>query len=112
MENFHIVLIIFIIIIVCNIYMYMSNEGFTNCSSNSGMPQMVMVDSLACFPGTYWRNKSYQDMCAPVSMRRPMRMDVEGKPARLPEPRYEMVCNPDERGNRNCQMVKVYNKYV
>jgi hypothetical protein len=23
-----------------------------------------------------------------------------------------MVCNPDERGNRNCQMVKVYNKYV
>jgi hypothetical protein len=23
-----------------------------------------------------------------------------------------MICNPDERGNRNCQMVKVYNRFV
>ena len=111
MENFHIVLMIFGIIIVCNIFMYMSNEGFVNCNTNT-MPKMAMIDSLACFPGTYWRNKSYQDMCSPVTMYRPMRMDVEGKPYRLPEARYEMVCNPDQRGNRNCQMVKVYNRFV
>jgi hypothetical protein len=47
-----------------------------------------------------------------MAIKRPLRMDVEGKPTRIAEPRYEMICNPDERGNRNCQMVKVYNRFV
>jgi hypothetical protein len=47
-----------------------------------------------------------------MNKKRPQRMSVEGEKTRLSEPRYKLVCNPDERGNRNCQMVKVYNHYV
>ena len=113
MKNFEVVLIIFIIIITCNVYMYRKNEQFINFGPFQAVkPEQDLIDPLVCYPGTYWRNKSYQDICRPMTQKRPMRMDVEGNPVRVAEARYEMVCNPDERGNRNCQMVKVYNRYV
>ena len=113
MKNFEVVLIIFIIIIACNVYMYRKNEQFINFGPFQAVkPDQDLIDPLVCYPGTYWRNKSYQDICRPMTQKRPMRMDVEGNPVRVAEARYEMVCNPDERGNRNCQMVKVYNRYV
>jgi hypothetical protein len=113
MKNFEVVLIIFIIIIACNLYMYRKNEQFINFGPFQAVkPEQDLIDPLVCYPGTYWRNKSYQDICRPMTQKRPMRMDVEGNPVRVAEARYEMVCNPDERGNRNCQMVKIYNHYV
>jgi len=112
MKNFEVVLIIFIIVFVCYGYMYYKNEQFVNYGPFNPIEEQGLVDPLVCYPGTYWRNKSYQDICRPMTLKRPMRMDVEGKPFRLPEPRYEMICNPDERGNRNCQMVKVYKHYA
>jgi hypothetical protein len=112
MKNFEIVLILFLFILALYVYMYYKNEQFINFGPFKPVPEsQELIDPLVCYPGTYWRNKSYQDICRPMSIKRPMRMDVEGKPSRLAEPRYEMVCNPDERGNRNCQMVKVYNRY-
>ncbi len=113
MKNFEIVLIIFVIIIACYVYMYRKNEQFINYGPfNPIQPQGDLIDPLVCYPGTYWRNKSYQDICRPMTLKRPMRMDVEANPVRLAEPRYEMVCNPDQRGNRNCQMVKIYKHYA
>ena len=114
MKNFQLVLIIFCVIIVCYFYMYQKNEKFSNPEYGPFLPVEPhgLIDPLVCYPGTYWRNNSYQDICKPMAIKRPLRMDVEGKPTRIAEPRYEMICNPDERGNRNCQMVKVYNRFV
>lgn len=116
MENFQLVSIIFIVIIGCYFYMYIKNETFANYLEAGPFNPLdnntQLVDPLVCFPGTYWRNNSYQDICKPMTMARPMRIDVEGNAKRLPEPRYEIMCDPDERGNRNCQMVKIFDKYV
>jgi hypothetical protein len=70
-----------------------------------------LVDPLVCYPGTYWRNGTYYDTCKQMSKGRPMRMSVEGETRRAPEAKYEMVCSPDEHLNRNCQFVKVYNRF-
>ena len=125
MKNFQIVLIIFLIIILCYSIAYFSNEKFENQNQNQtenqtqklnfgpfkSIPETRMTDPYVCFPGTYWRNKSYKDICLPMKNKRPQRMSVEGENTRPSEPRYELVCSPDERGNRNCQMVKIYNTY-
>jgi hypothetical protein len=115
MENCNLVLVIFIIIIGCYVYMYIKNETFVNYLETGPFQPLAsdgLVDPLVCFPGTYWRNNSYQDICKPMTMARPMRMDVEGNAKRIPEARYEIMCNPDDKGNRNCQMVKIFDKYV
>ncbi len=116
MKNFQIVLVIFIIIIICYLMAYFSNEKFENQGLNYGPFQSIeetkMNDPYVCFPGTYWRNKTYKDICLPMNKKRPQRMSVEREKTRPSEPRYKLICSPDERGNRNCQMVKVYNHYV
>ncbi len=117
MKNFEIVAILFLIVLIASTFMYYKNETFTSEYSYRYGPfepvdETRLVDPLVCYPGTYWRNKSYKNICKRVTMERPMRLTTEGKSNRIPEPRYEMVCNPDQRGNRNCQMVKVYDQYV
>ena len=118
MKNFQIVLIIFMIIIICYSMAYFSNEKFENQNQTlnygpfQSIPETRMTDPYVCFPGTYWRNKSYKDICLPMKNKRPQRMSVEREHTRPVEPRYELVCSPDEKGNRNCQMVKVYNYFA
>ena len=97
---------------------YFSNEKFENQNQTlnygplQSIPETRMTDPYVCFPGTYWRNKSYKDICLPMKNKRPQRMSVEREHTRPVEPRYELVCSPDEKGNRNCQMVKVYNYFA
>jgi hypothetical protein len=117
-----------IIIIAIIVYLYLivqknqktvKSEGF--CSGayrrlRAGPFQPVpvtsnLVDPLVCYPGTYWRNGTYQDSCYKMSQLRPSRMDVEGNAVREPEKKYKMVCSVDDHLNRNCQMLKVYDRY-
>jgi hypothetical protein len=69
------------------------------------------VDPLVCYPGTYWRNGTYNDICKPMNNKRPLRMTSSGEKLRAPEAKYELVCSVDEHLKRNCQFVKVYNQY-
>lgn len=98
------------------------NNHFTNPESNNTIcnylkttkkvySKSALVDPLACYRGTYWRNKSYDNVCLPLTCDKPKRLTTDGKRIRLPEARYEIVCNPDQHLNRNCKMVKVYRKF-
>jgi hypothetical protein len=110
--------VILIIFLVIEYYYFsmLKKEHFTNTNNiRYGPFQPIantrLVDPLVCYPGTYWRNGTYSDTCSTMNQKRPMRMSVEGEPRRIPNMKYEMVCSPDEHLNRNCQFVKVYDKY-
>ena len=91
-------------------------EPFNNNNNNMYGPftpidETRSVDPLVCYPGTYWRNGTYNDICQKMNKKRPLRMTSSGEKLRAPEPRYEMVCSVDDHLNRNCQFVKVYDQY-
>ena len=105
-----------LLIIILGVYLLINqkNEKFNNL--NYGPFQTLnsnsrLIDPMVCYRGTYWRNKSYDDICIPINKNRPQRMSVEGEPRREPQVKYQMVCNPDKHLNRNCQLVKVYNTF-
>ena len=110
--------VLFIIVLIFLGYYYLVNqsvESFSGYNVGYGpfkpIEETRSVDPLVCFPGTYWRNGTYYDLCKKMSAGRPMRMDVEGNSYRAPEAKYEMVCSVDDHLNRNCQFVKIYNKF-
>ncbi len=108
--------VLFIIFLIVEYY-YFTQLKKENFSTSLGygpfnpIENTRLVDPLVCYPGTYWRTGTYNDVCLPMKQKRPLRMSVEGEPRRVPEPKYRMVCSPDEHLNRNCQMVKVYDQY-
>lgn len=111
-QTINLLLITFIVTIF---FIYLNfnktQERFLNKPMSVSGKHSDLVDPLACYPGTYWRNKTFKDLCVPMERKRPLRLDVEGKPIRNPEPRYEIVCDPDQHLNRNCRLVKVYDQY-
>lgn len=87
-------------------YLYLnppkSKEGFENHSP---------VDQYSCYPGTYWRSKTYDSICQKSKEKHPERLTVEGEKFRTPDSRYQMVCTTNKHLQRNCRLVKVYDKY-
>jgi hypothetical protein len=112
MNNSQIVFVLFLILISYYYLMTRQNEGYTGIGYGPFKPidDTPLVDPLVCYPGTYWRNGTYYDSCKKMLSPK-MRMGVDGKPFREPEAKYKMVCSPDEHLNRNCQFVKVYDKF-
>ena len=107
--------ILFVLFLIAISYYYLTtrqNEGYLSFGPFTPIAETPLVDPLVCYPGTYWRNGTYNDMCMKKSKTMKMRMSVDGKPYREPEAKYKMVCFPDQHLNRNCQFVKVYEKYV
>jgi hypothetical protein len=111
-----VVLVVIFVIVEYYYFMKLKKEKFSNYLGYGPFKPIEnentrLVDPLVCYPGTYWRTGTYNDVCLPMNKRRKMRMSVEGERIRAPEPRYEMICSPDKHLNRNCQFVKVYNRY-
>jgi hypothetical protein len=111
MDNTQIIFVLFLIAISYYYLMTRKNEGYLTYGPFKPINETPMVDPLVCYPGTYWRNKTYKDLCRPMNKKRQSRMAVDGKPFREPEVKYKMVCFPDKHLNRNCKFVKVYNNY-
>jgi hypothetical protein len=108
--------VLFLIVLVFIGYYYLitlKTEPFSGYSYGPFKPieETRSVDPLVCYPGTYWRNSTYNDICKQMSDKRPLRMTSSGEKIRAPEVRYEMVCSVDDHLTRNCQFVKVYNEY-
>lgn len=112
MNNQQIIFIIFLIAISYYYLMTRQNESYLSYGPFTAINETPLVDPYACYPGTYWRSNTYNDICMKKTNAIKMRMSVDGKPFREPEAKYKMVCSPDEHLNRNCQFVKVYEKYV
>ena len=112
-------IVFYILLTVLGVYLIINqqNEKFNNLNYGSFEPLNLnsrLVDPMVCHRGTYWRNKSYDDICKPINKNRPQRMSVEGEKRREPQLKYQMVCNNNNNNSRNnssCKLVKVYNKY-
>jgi len=81
---------------------------------NSGQKENFdgsLVDQYACYPGTYWRSKTYQNMCAPTTKRNPQRLTVDNESTRTPDSRYQLVCKTNQHLQRDCRLVKVHDKF-
>ena len=111
-------IVFYILLTVLGVYLIINqqNEKFNNLNygpfeaSNHNLNSRL-VDPTVCHRGTYWRNKAYDAICKPINKNRPQRMSVEGEKRRDPQLKYQMVCHKNFNGNRDCKLVKVYNKY-
>ena len=105
-------IVFYILLTVLGVYLIINqqNEKFNNLNYGPFEPLNLnsrLVDPMVCHRGTYWRNKSYDNICKPINKNRPQRMSVEGEKRREPQLKYQMVCNSDN----SCKLIKVYNKY-
>ena len=108
MNNTDIFLLAILLILI---YLYLNSrksrkEGF------QPIPPGNLVDPNVCYPGTYWRQNTYKNICNPVTTSRPQKVTTDGYiSARTPDSRYRLVCTVDEHLTRDCRLIKVSDEH-